>query len=96
MSDGVIQLVAPCIRCGVMFIADPETVPSVWVHVLTRCSIQPDGRPIVPCAADTVKEPLCVLCASLFNHINGRSVPLLHLFPRARTDLITIAAVVPS
>jgi hypothetical protein len=88
----VIQVYGGCIRCGVLFLFDADTVTSVWVNETTGCPIRPDGAQIQPGEQGTHKEPLCTPCAGLFARADGQDRPVLELFPHARVERITVDA----
>ena len=88
MFDEGALLVAPCGRCGAVFVSNPDTVPSVWMHQQTRCPLRPDGTDIVPGEPGTAREPLCHGCAKIVHSAVGKRVPVRDLFPRARLDRI--------
>jgi len=87
-----IVITAPCIRCGILFMSNPYTVPSAPVHPVTRCPIRPDGTRVNSGDPDAVREPLCTPCAYLFRLAGGADRPLSELFPYARVELIDRAA----
>jgi len=90
-------LMALCIRCGVLFGSDPDTVPSVSVHAATRCPVRPDGTQVKPGDIDAHREPLCPACAGFFlAHGVGKRLRMSVLFPHARTDLIRLPVDVPA
>jgi len=92
MDESVMMAYGECVRCGQFFEFDPELVPSVSVHLETMCPIRPDGTPVKPGDADTVREPLCVPCAYVFRRAGGVDRPLDELYPRARIDRIDVDA----
>lgn len=94
--DERMVLLAPCIRCGVIFGSHPDTVPSVWVNTRTRCPVRPDATPITPGEPGTEREPLCETCAPIIRAAVGRQTPVAELFPLARLDLIERSAAGPA
>ena len=89
-GPGSMVVIAACIRCQNMTFCDPETVPSVWINAVTRCSLRPDGSDIEPGEPGTMREPLCPACVVVFKSADGRALPVRVLFPHARLDRITV------
>lgn len=90
MNEGALIMYAACVRCGVPFASDPDTVASVWVNIETQCPVRPDGTPIVPGEPGTAREPLHDGCAEALQAYGGRPAPVLEQFPHARVDRIRI------
>jgi hypothetical protein len=88
IDEGTLLLFAPCI--GTVFGSDPDTVPSVYVDDVTRCTVQTDGTPIVPGQDSNHREPVCPACVPIIKAAVGTPTPLTRLFPHARLDLIRL------
>lgn len=73
-----------CIRCGRTASADPDTVPTVWVNLTTRCPLHPDYRQVQPRDAGCAAEPMCENCATIMRRSQGRKTPVDQLFPLHR------------
>lgn len=92
-GGGMMLLMFACIRCGSTAAANPDTVPTVWVNLSTRCPLNPDHTPVQPGQPGCAAEPLCETCAPIVRHSVDRKVPLAKLFPLHH--LTTTAAPTP-
>jgi endogenous inhibitor of DNA gyrase (YacG/DUF329 family) len=91
LDEGTMVLFGPCIGCGkqTAWHQDPETIPCVWVHTVTRSPIAPDGHHIVRDEPGTSAEPLCPRCAPI--HVAaGKNQSVARMFATTRWDLIDL------